>query len=116
MKESSDQIDFEECLAELRGRRKSITRGFQSADESEREEWLASRKEAGRQIDPKTAEVMWIFACAEDPYCIDPELLEEYRCSVGREYFARNPGTDIWVRIEDLPTATRGAFREKYDL
>ena len=113
MEQSTDQIDFEECLAELRRRRESVSRGFQSADQTERKKWLALRKEAGPQIDPETAEVMWIFAWSEDPYCIHPELPEEYRYSVGREYFARNPRSDIWVRIVDLPTATRDALREK---
>ena len=110
---TTDQIDFEECLAELRRRRESVTPGFQSADESERKKWLLVRKEAGRQIDPETAEIMWIYAWTEDPYCINPELSEEAQYSCGREYFARNPGNDIWVRIEDLPTATRDALWEK---
>jgi hypothetical protein len=51
-------------------------------------EWLALRKKAGREIDPETAEVMWVYAQTLDPYGIDPELPEECY-SVGREYFAR---------------------------
>jgi hypothetical protein len=116
MKQSTDQIELEEFLAELRRRREFISRGFQSADQRERKKWLALRKEAGRQIEPETAEVTWIYACTEDPYCINPELSEEDQYSCGREYFARNPRSDIWVRIVDLPTATREALREKYDL
>jgi hypothetical protein len=65
--------------------------GFQSGDQSERKKWLLVHKEAGRQIDPETAELTWIFAQTQDPYGIDPELPEEYQ-QVGREYFARCPG------------------------
>ena len=62
----------------------------QSDDEIEREEWLAIRREAGRKIDPKTAEVLWCYRQTGDPYGIYPEPPEEYR-QTGREYFARSP-------------------------
>src|SRR5262245_18632929 len=78
-----------------------------------KEEWLRIRKEAGRKIDPETAEVMWVYGQTLDPYGIDPELLEKYYC-VGREYFARSPGSDIWVWFGDLPTATGDALWEKH--
>jgi hypothetical protein len=56
-------------------------------------EWLAIRKEAGRKIDPETAEVDWKYAQTLDPYGVYPELPEE--CDqVGREYFARSPGSE----------------------
>jgi hypothetical protein len=29
---------------------------------------------------------------------------------IGREYFARSPGTDIWVLFRDLPQQTRDAL------
>src|SRR5438876_2150864 len=79
-----------------------------SAEEIEVRKWLAIRKRAARKIDPETAEVMWCYQCTLDPYGIDPDLPEEYRC-VGREYFARAPGSDIWVWFGDLP----GESREK---
>ena len=56
------------------------------------DEWLAIRKEAGRKIDPETAEVEWTYAQTLDPYGIYPELPEEWQ-QVGREYFARSPGS-----------------------
>ena len=69
--------------------------------------------EAGRQIDPETAEVEWCYAQTLDPYGIDPDLPEE--CwQVGREYFARAPGSDVWVSFGDLPEAVGDALWEKY--
>jgi hypothetical protein len=71
--------------------------------------WLAIRKEAGLQIDPETAEVDWNYAQTLDPYGVDPDLSEEYQ-QVGRAYFARSPGSNVWVWFGDLPEATREAL------
>ena len=80
---------------------------------NERNAWLASRKEAGLKIDPETTEVEWTYAQTLDPYGVYPELPEE--CwQVGREYFARSPGSDVWVWFGDLPDAIRSALWEKY--
>jgi len=76
------------------------------------EQWLAIRKQAGLQIDPETAEVEWIYAQMFDPYGVKP-VPEEYWC-VGREYFARSPGSDVWVWFSDLPDATRDALWKKH--
>jgi hypothetical protein len=73
----------------------------------------ASRKEAGLKIDPETAEVEWTYAQTLDPYGVYPELPEEY-WQVGREYFARFPGSDVWVWFGDLPDAIRSALWEKH--
>ena len=81
--------------------------------DEERKIWLAIRKEAGLKIDPETAEVDWTYAATLDPYGIDPELPEENR-DVGREYFARAPGSDMWVSFYDLPKATRDALWKKH--
>lgn len=85
----------------------------QSDNQIEVEKWLALRKEAGRKIDPETAEVLWDYGVIGDPYGTDPELQEECY-NVGREYFARSPGSDIWVWFGDLPTATHDALWEKH--
>ena len=74
--------------------------------ESDVEQWLAIRKEAGLKINPKTAEVEWRYAQTLDPYGVYPDLPEECQ-QVGREYFARSPGSDIWVHFHDLPEETR---------
>ena len=77
------------------------------------ESWLAWRRAAGRHIDPATAEVTWWYAQTLDPYGVCPDLPEEYR-QVGREYFARSPGDDLWISFCDLPEATRETLWEKH--
>ena len=73
----------------------------------------ALRKAVGLQIDPETAEVERLYAWTADPYGDYPALPEEYRC-VGREYFARSPGSNVWVNFQDLPEANRDALWEKH--
>ena len=75
------------------------------------EQWLAIRKEAALQIDPETAEVMWQYERTGDPYRIYP-LPEIY--NIGRGYFARSPGSDVWVSFDDLPDATCDALWKKH--
>jgi hypothetical protein len=81
--------------------------------EMELEEWLAIRKEAGLKINPETAEVHCCYALTLDPYGVYPELPEEYQ-QVERTYFARSPGSDIWVEFGDLPQATVDALCERH--
>jgi hypothetical protein len=85
-----------------------------NGDETTIEQWLAIRKEAGLQIDPKTAEVYWEYGQTLDPYGVYEDLPAECQ-GVGREYFARAPGSDIWVCFHDLPDATRDALWERDD-
>ena len=84
-----------------------------AAAEQAIQEWLAIRKEAGRHIDPETAEVLWHYVQVMDPYGVDPDLPDEYHC-VGRGYFARSPGSDVWVDFGDLPVSIRDALWEKH--
>ena len=72
--------------------------------DEERKDFLAVRKEAGLKIDPATAEVSCSTVQVLDPYGILELSAEEY-CA-GRQYFARSPGSDIWVWFGDLPSAT----------
>jgi hypothetical protein len=83
------------------------------SDEMTTEQWLAIRKEAALKIDPRTAEVFWCYAQTLDPYGVDPDLPEEYQ-QVGREYFARSPGNDVWVWFGDLPDGVRDALWERH--
>jgi hypothetical protein len=69
------------------------------------QQFRACKKEAGRKIDPKTAETMWRYGLTMDPYGVGLELSEEAQ-QVGREYFARSLGGDDWVNFDDLPEAT----------
>jgi hypothetical protein len=70
-------------------------------------------KIAGQQIDPATAEVMWEYGQTLDPYGVWENIPEEYQ-QVGREYFARAPGTTVWVNFSDLPEATRDALWDRH--
>jgi hypothetical protein len=74
----------------------------------------ALRKAVGLQIDPETAEVEWVYALTLDPYGDGSDLPEEYR-QVGRECFARSPGSDLWVWFGDLPDAARDALWDKHE-
>jgi hypothetical protein len=78
------------------------------AEREEIERWLAIRKEEALKIDPETAEVDWSYEQTLDPYGVrdEWELPEEFD-QVGRAYFARAPGNDIWVEFGDLPQETR---------
>lgn len=77
------------------------------------DQWLKIRKDAGSRIDPETAEVDWWYAQTLDPYGIHPDLPEEYY-QVGREYFARSPGSDIWVSFDDLPKVVAKKLWKKH--
>ena len=59
-------------------------------------EEIAILEEAALHIDPASAEVEWIYA---------EQVIDSYR-EAWREYFARSPGSDIWVWFGDLPAAT----------
>jgi hypothetical protein len=67
-------------------------------------EELAILKEAALHIDPPSAEVEWIYA---------EQVIGSYR-EVWREYFARSPGSDIWVWFGDLPAATQKSLWERH--
>jgi hypothetical protein len=71
-----------------------------------KEQWLAVRKEAALRVDPEAAEVDWTYGQILDPYGVDPDLPQECQC-IGRVYFARSPGSAVWVWFGDLPEATR---------
>jgi hypothetical protein len=80
----------------------------------ELEQWLAIRKEAARHINAETAEVFWEYGQIADPYGLYPEVAKEHDC-IGRLYFARSPGSDIWVCFYDLPEATVKALWERME-
>jgi hypothetical protein len=85
-----------------------------ASEKAEIEQWLAARKEEGLKIDPETAEVDWAYGTDQDPYRVwdDWEVPEEIR-GYGRLYFARSPGSDIWVEFGDLPQATYERLEER---
>ncbi len=71
-----------------------------ASEKAEDEQWLAIRKEAALKIDPETAEVYRTYVLDLDPYGVldEWELPEEFH-QIGRTYFARAPGSDIWVHF-----------------
>ena len=75
------------------------------------DERLAARKRAALEIDPLTAKVMWTYGYESDPYDVHRDLADEEKC-VGRVYFARKPGSDIWVAYRDLPKETLRILRD----
>jgi len=77
------------------------------------EEWLQIRKEAGQKINPETAEVIWTYEYTLYPYGVYPDLPDECRV-VGRENFARSPGSDIWVWFGDLPDDVMKRLLQKH--
>jgi len=91
----------------------ALLRALETAKSDRRRRWLAIRRKAGRKINPETAEIMWRYGYALDPYGFGRE--PPYACrQLQRNYFARCPGCDIWVFFYDLPTATRHALWEKH--
>jgi hypothetical protein len=74
--------------------------------------WLAARKEAGLHIDPETAEVTGNYGQILDPYGVEPYLPAECQQG-GWDYFARAPGSNVWVWFGDLPDATRAILDAK---
>jgi hypothetical protein len=94
-------------------RQTSTSRKGYTMTEQNVKQWLAIRKEAGFKIDPETAEVDWNYAQTLDPYGVYPDLPEECR-QTGRAYFARSPGSDMWVHFNDLPEETRDALWRKH--
>ena len=82
------------------------------ARQLQHEQFLAIRREEGLKIDPSTAECTWRYVLTLDPYGVLPDLPEECQ-QVGRECFARAPGSDVWVEFGDLPEETREALRKR---
>lgn len=76
------------------------------------QQYLAIRREEGMKIDPATAEVDWDWTETLDPYGVEGPLPEDCR-QVGRTYFARRPGSDIWVAFCDLPKETAEALYQR---
>jgi hypothetical protein len=74
-------------------------------------EWLAIRKAEALKIDPETAEVIWEWGYGVDPYGVVQDLPDECKC-IGREYYARAPGSDVWVSCHDLPAEIVGKMPE----
>jgi hypothetical protein len=73
----------------------------------------ALRREVGRHIDPETAEVDGVYAEVCNPYGDKLDLPDELQC-VGQDYFARSPGSKVWIWFHDLPGATADRLWKKH--
>jgi hypothetical protein len=71
--------------------------------------WLEDRTKAARRINPKTAEVTWIYSGRHYPSTVTPSVRDGCY-QVGREYYARSPGSEEWVRFGFLPQKTLDAL------
>lgn len=65
-----------------------------------------------RTIDPETCEVDWGYGQTLDPYGVFGVRPEE-DC-VGREYWARSPGCDVWINFVSLPKSVSDALMAKH--
>src|SRR4029077_15200256 len=78
------------------------------------QEWVGSRKDAGREVDPLTCEIERWYAYDCDPYGADPDLPEEWQV-IARNRFVRSPWSRGWVHEYDLPEATRRALWDRIE-
>ena len=85
------------------------------AEELERQNWLAARKEEGSKIDPATAKVMWEYGQILDPYGVRDLPPEESLCRGESTLLGRRNRTPFWVAFYDLPEATRDALQARID-
>jgi hypothetical protein len=83
-----------------------------STKQRRRQQWLAIRKEAATKIDPETAEVSWEYGSVRDPYYLF-EHGDDWEDNIGRNYFVRAPGSDMWVWDGDLPEKVHAALWER---
>ncbi len=71
----------------------------------EKAEFLRIRKEAGKLIDPERAQCFIIEDDITDPYGVRGYSPDESVC--GRLYYAKNPGSEIWVEFHDIQRGIR---------
>jgi len=76
------------------------------------EQVLETRRSEGKRIDPETAEVASWYIHQHDPYRLHQH--DYFNWNPCRGYFARQPGSKVWVAFGDLPPATIKALEERY--
>ncbi len=75
------------------------------------EEFLAERREAGKRIDPETAEIFSQYVDLSNEYYVLP--LDENRC-VGRQWYAYTP-EDGTVSFSDIPEEKCKRLHERFN-
>jgi hypothetical protein len=78
-------------------------------------DWLASRKAAALKIDPATALISHAYVYPANPYGVYSEIPDHAK-EVTDDYYARAPGSKIWVYRGDLAKDTAHALEQKYQL
>lgn len=76
--------------------------------------WLSTRLEAGRKIDPTSADIevtSW-HGPLHDPYNFSEDLESG---PIARFYFVRSADSDGWVFFGDLPKKTRAKLWQRVD-
>jgi len=68
-------------------------------------------KAEGQKIDARSADVTWRYGSICDPY----DMGYEGEDNIGRVYFARTLGSDVWVEFSDLPHETRRDLRSRLE-
>jgi hypothetical protein len=79
------------------------------ANQAEITAWLQIRADEAKRIDPETAEFTWWYAQTADPYGVYDDTPAQ-ESVVGREYFVRNKGSDIWVLLAHVPLSVQDAI------
>jgi hypothetical protein len=80
---------------------------------AEFEQWVATREEAGRDIDIETCEVRSWYAIDMDPYGIKKARGEEPYEQIGTNRFVRSPESRGWVWEADLPREKAHALYDR---
>lgn len=80
--------------------------------DAELKEWNERKCAEGERIDPRTAEVMFLYTDVADPY-YTARNDKERSGLIGRSFFARNLASTNWVYWDDLPAATQQALAAK---
>lgn len=78
-------------------------------------EWLEIRTEAALKIDPETALILRSHICPSNPYGTYSKIPEHCE-EIGADYYARSPGSDVWVYSGDLPKEVARALEKKHKI
>lgn len=91
---------------------------YQKWSDQKKEQYHQRRaviEEAALKIDPETAEVSWCQGPYFDPYNFFNDD-EEWQDLFEWTYWARSPGSEVWVEFCDLPEVTRDALQQKWNI
>jgi hypothetical protein len=77
--------------------------------------WVATREDAGRNIDIDTCELDWWYAEEQDPYGLLRALGQELNSCINRVRFVRDPQSRGWVCLFDLPEDKVKAMHDRAD-